>query len=364
MKINVLTNNSCPNSRAFNCPLLAADRQLRQRGIHLKFTYQLTDKRLLDADTLFINSNVFRPFWRSKTAEIFRFLESAAKRKLRILWFDTTDSTWVTQFPVMPYVDLFLKSQILVDHEKYLKNFKTGRIYTDVFNALYKAGEEPIDFCCPADNEAELKKKLRISWNTCFENYTERRLGLVGKIAHRLRPYLNISHRINIHFTPPSNSRDIDISCRLGTTYDRPSVTAHRKAVIAIMRETGVSCGKIPLAEYFAEMRAAKIGIGPFGIGEITLRDFEIIICGCALVKPDMSHMTTWPELFIPGKTFVPHKWDLSDLRETVINLLADHERRRAIAEAGQDAYRKAVSPEGMELFADRIASRLAEVAG
>ena len=329
MKVSILTNNSCPNSRAFNCPIFAAKNELRQKGFELKFHYHEMDKRLFNADAIMINSNVFRPLWKSKPSGIFRFLDIAKSHKLKVLWFDTTDSTWVTQFTVLPHVDLFLKSQILADQSKYLKNYRTGRIYTDYFDKLYKSGEKLADISCPADNAKELRSKLRISWNTCLENYTESRLGLIGRISQKLRPLIGTPGGIKIKFTPPSTPRDIDISCRLGTTYDRPSVTAHREAVIDIMRKAGVSCGKLPLARYFAEMRRAKVGIGPFGVGEFTLRDYEIIICGCALVKPDMSHLAHLAGAVRARSDFRSAQMGISPISaETVESLIADSDRR------------------------------------
>ena len=42
-------------------------------------------------------------------------------------------------------------------------------------------------------------------------------------------------------------------------------------------------------------MRHSRICISPFGYGEICWRDFEAILCGCLVVKPDMSHVETNP---------------------------------------------------------------------
>ena len=39
---------------------------------------------------------------------------------------------------------------------------------------------------------------------------------------------------------------------------------------------------------------------------------------GCVLIKPDMSHLETWPDFYIPNLTYIPFKWDLSDFREKI----------------------------------------------
>jgi hypothetical protein len=121
------------------------------------------------------------------------------------------------------------------------------------------------------------------------------------------------------------------------------------------MRTINVPTAKISLSEYFSELRNSQIGVGPFGVGEITLRDFEIIICGAALIKPDMNHLETWPNLFQPDETYVPHKWDLSDLKEKLNGLIGNPDLRIQLAMKAQKNYKEAVSPEGLANFADRL---------
>ena len=46
--------------------------------------------------------------------EIIEFLIKAKKRVNKVIWFDTSDSTSVTHFEVMPFIDLYLKKQIFI----------------------------------------------------------------------------------------------------------------------------------------------------------------------------------------------------------------------------------------------------------
>ena len=356
-RVNVFTNNSSPNSKAFNCPLIVTHRLFRSRGVELKFHCRHT-QGLFDADCLFINSNVFRPWWRTRRDEIFDFLHTGRKNGLKIFWFDTTDSTWCTQFAVLPYVDLFLKSQVFSDRKRYLERYRTGRIYTDYFDELYDSGERDTEYELP--DETGLSK-LRISWNTCFENYTERRYGLEVRLRQKLRVLFSLPEDYKVIFADPKEERKHTISCRISASHTRSSVIAHRQAIIKEMEKRGITCGKIPLYKYFRELRNSRIGIGPFGMGEITLRDYEIIICGCALVKPDLSHLETWPELFKPEKTYVAHRWDLSDLNEVIDGLLKEPEHSIEIANAAQIIYKKVLSKEGQESFVERIIKYLEE---
>jgi len=360
VRIDVLTNNDCPNSRAFNCPLLSAKKHFAAKRHQLNFIFGNIEKAF-DCDVLFINSKVFRYDWKKEKSRIIDFLLKARSKGIKTVWFDATDSTWCTQFEALEHVDLFLKSQVLKDKSLYLKPFRTGRIFTDFFDSLYNCGEESVDY--PVPREEDLKK-LDVSWNTCFENYNASRYGFFAKMKQRLRPYIaNVAgEKLKIEFTPVKKDRKISVSCRVGLGHSRPSVIAHRKAVAGKMEQLGAEPGKIPLEEYFEEMKNCKIAAGPFGVGEITLRDFEIIICGALLLKPEMEHMDTWPALFQPGKTFVSHKWDLSDFEEKVGELLKNDDMRISMASDAQKLYADAVSEEGMEKFASRLIEKISRI--
>jgi hypothetical protein len=108
---------------------------------------------------------------------------------------------------------------------------------------------------------------------------------------------------------------------------------------------------RVSSSKYRQEMRDSKIVVSPFGWGEIGVRDFECWIYGACLVKPDMSHMETWPDVFVAGETYAPAGWGFKDLKRTIEELLDDGNKRQRIARAGRDAYRQMVSAEGMERF-------------
>jgi len=351
--IHILTNNSCPNSVAFNAPLFASKKYFNEKNFSLKFFTNIS-KKIFASDIIFINSNIFRSYWKDRKEDIFTVLKKAKENKQFIVWFDTTDSTWCTQFEVIPYVDKFLKGQILKDKTLYLKPFKTGRIFTDTFNDLYNSQEVMVDY--PPLDEKYIDK-IGISWNTCFENYSESRYNYKNKIKRKLTDYIlnHISKSFNVEFSPVSNLRDSQISCRVGLSHSRPSVIAHRVAINNTLNKRAVETMKVSLPEYFDELRTSQIGVGPFGVGEITLRDFEIIICGALLLKPDMSHLDTWPNLFINEKTCITHKWDLSDFDEKIDDILSHKKECVEIANNAQNVYKHALSENGMQEFVERL---------
>ena len=92
---------------------------------------------------------------------------------------------------------------------------------------------------------------------------------------------------------------------------------------------------RVPIEEYYLELQSSKICISPFGYGEICWRDFEAVLCGCLLVKPDVGHVETSPDLFKPYQTYVPVRWDFSDLEKKCSYYLEhDVERQRIVNQA------------------------------
>ena len=84
----------------------------------------------------------------------------------------------------------------------------------------------------------------------------------------------------------------------------------------------------------------SKVVFSPFGWGELCFRDYEAVYCGCLLVKPSMDHVVTSPDIFEAGVTYVPVKWDLSDLTEKIEYYLAHTGEAEAIVKEGQHRLR------------------------
>ena len=88
----------------------------------------------------------------------------------------------------------------------------------------------------------------------------------------------------------------------------------------------------LPRRRFLAELRAAKLCFSPFGYGEICWRDIEAIACGAVLVKPDMAHLITRPDLYEDGVTYVACRWDYADLAEAMGAAVG---ASRAVVDAG-----------------------------
>ena len=104
--------------------------------------------------------------------------------------------------------------------------------------------------------------------------------------------------------------------------------TKHRKGAwdkLEDISETyGVVKGQSSPEQFVEMMKRSKIGLSPFGMGELCYRDLELIQWGCLLLKPDMNKVITEPDFFKTMETYIPVKPDWSDLNETIEKVLGN----------------------------------------
>ena len=119
------------------------------------------------------------------------------------------------------------------------------------------------------------------------------------------------------------NNGNMDHELRTDVLY-----TKHRKTAWDILDNLNdkynVVKGQSTPQQFVEVMKRSKVGLSPFGMGELCYRDLELIQWGCLLVKPDMSKVLTEPDFFKPMETYVPVKTDWADLNETIEKVLAN----------------------------------------
>ena len=77
--------------------------------------------------------------------------------------------------------------------------------------------------------------------------------------------------------------------------------------------------------EYISCLSKSRVSISPFGQGEICYRDMELMQLGTLMIKPDMSMINTNPNIYINDETYIPCKYDWSDLEEKVDYVLSNY---------------------------------------
>jgi hypothetical protein len=265
---------------------------------------------------------------------------------------DTSDSTGTPQFEVLPLVDLYGKQQLLLDRSAYQRPLYSGRLFCDYYHrelGIEDDEPQPEVMLLPQE-EAH---KLRVSWSGALRDY-----GLFSGVWATLRGRLPLPYRYSMRFTPVGRDRPHDLCARFGVKHHRNTVLYQRRRIVELLHSQGQApTQKVSHLRYFSELRRSKVAISPFGYGEFSFKDYESMISGAALFKPDVDHVDTWPPLYVHGETYWKHPWDLTDFLEQLEAFLHSG-RVQEIAETAQQRYRRYVlEPSGHEEFCKRVLS-------
>lgn len=344
-----------PNSCAFLFPLIVFRRALREAGFDIRISTHSVDA-LTDCDLLLIEHKSLTRDWDDeRSLEILQNLS----QNVPIIWCDQSDSTGTFLGQVLPFVQKYLKAQVLADLSGYKKSYYADRIYTDYYHKKYNISDNVEYKYTPVLHDNDLKK-IDVSWNSGLMKH-----GWAGPYINRLRDLVPCNGLLQFSkpYGAPVSERSLDISCRMGIPYKRASVRYQREHMREILHEH-ISTHKVSRRAYLKELAQAKLCVSPFGYGEITLKDFEIFLAGSVLVKPDLSHMETWPHFYEDGVTYLSHDWDLKSLPSLLETAINDPKRRIEIATEAQNRYlRYTRGPDAAELFCTHFAS-LAHIEG
>lgn len=216
----------------------------------------------------------------------------------------------------LPEFDLYYKKSILADDQDMLRPTHGHTTLTEYYGRLYGIDQTETDWQVPP----AFLDRLRLAPN--FLTGPGLLDGFLGT-------------------PPPDAGRDIDVHARLGglgqdSWYGEMRRQAAAKIDALDGLTTAVGSG-VSQKAFWDELRRSKICFSPFGYGEICWRDIEAFMTGSVLLKPDMSHLRTEPDLFRDDETYVSIAWDFSDLEDKVRALLDDEDRRRRIARTAWD---------------------------
>jgi len=383
--INILADRSGIVSYTL-APIIFNKKSLFELGYDIRIKYEISES-LFECHTLcFVSKPTIRLL--NETSPIFNlegpvlnFLLKSREKVDDLIWMDDSDSTSVSHFEVLPYVDKYLKKQLFKDKDLYRKDFYGGRIFSDYYHENFDVNDvDMFQQYCPLEKQYE--DKVELSWNiglgNIFESFT-----LISYLK-RIFPIVSCKPNYNHKFVSPSNEKPIDLYIRTSANLARPSVAFHRQELLrkltdyqdsnnivgmvgSNVKNTNSSLDyllessykRIPTKKIRTIMEMTKVMPSPFGWGELGVRDYEAFKYGALLLKPDMSHMETWPNLFIPEKTYVPLNWSFSYLAEKMDKVLSDETYRIEISDAGQEAYKTSISAEGMNAFCDWFTNQI-----
>lgn len=224
-------------------------------------------------------------------------------------WFAPTDLRNAAR--VDPWVDVYLKKHVLRRREMYGQPTLGDTNLTDHYARRFGLPEPERRHEIPP---GFLEKKLVIGPSFVTSP---------AILPDFLRP-------LDLHATRP-----IDLHARFAVTGTGwyAGMRQEAEAALAPLSDLALARGNnVPMYRFMAEMRRAKVCFSPFGYGEVCWRDYEAVAAGAVLLKPDMGHVETAPDIFRPWETYVPLRWDLSDFEAILRRLLADDDLRRTIA--------------------------------
>jgi hypothetical protein len=278
-------------------------------------------------------------------AKIAEHVAANKRSETKLAYFDGIDDLCVHWPILLDYVDFYVKRHAFKDRSEYLKNHVGSTNLTDY--VFRKHGAEALDGDSTASGAVKAEHLSKIILGLTF-----------GMDEWALQLHCKTQMMKN------TDDRPHDVVCRADIP---PNWMAYlRKPIGAVMERLRASGRKVitpekrvSRAEFYKEMGDSKIYISPFGYGEICGRDYECVILGSLLIKPDMGHVDVMPDIYRPFETYVPVAWDYSDLEEKLQYYL-DHpeERLRITARAARvvdQAY-------GEEWFVQHVMNMRAEM--
>lgn len=251
-----------------------------------------------------------------------------------VVWLDTADSPGTCLFDVLPYVDAYLKKQTYGDLSVYRKPLYGDRLYTEYYHDRFAVADEKAPPSQYRLDDASLQK-IGVSWN----------IGLSDMFSYnKIRRLFERNRLQKLHFTPPEKNRAFDVHYRCSF---QPGIYGFQRKEYHEILTGKENLDKLDYSvnphgkEYRREMARSRAVLSPFGFGEICIRDFEAFFSGALLLKPDVGHLTTYPDWFVPNVTYLPMKWDFSDADAVFDAVHSGDAQLTRIAENGQQLLKR-----------------------
>lgn len=271
------------------------------------------------------------------------FLQRARQKYRRIVFFNDNAGGGIPRLEVLPYVDLLYNKALFKDRSLYFRSFYGDELFTQYYHDRYGVSDERPTHRLALSRGEDLQK-IRLSWNIGVADLPVDvlRQRVAVALARALRPGAArlFYHRDFWKGSAAADApKDLPVHARLGMPPKR-SVNYQRELILK--KVSGLPeflVGRVPQKQYNDEILRARIILSPFGWGELCKRDFEAVYNRSLMLKPDMSHLETWPDVFVPGETYVPFDWDASDLVDKARRYLGDEAERRRIADRAWQSY-------------------------
>ncbi|MAD33823.1 MAG: hypothetical protein CMJ88_08705 [Planctomycetes bacterium] len=291
------------------------------------------------------------PNWRrgvSQRHELRALFARASERQDRrpIVLVDAVDQSSSPFLDCLPHVDMMLKSQVFRDRSQYLRECPGGYPFAAWCSENLELDLGEWEFGSTASSDH--LDRIRVGWNMGVSRFYS---GLQRLTRACSKPWRDRKYDLSRRFPVP------DPSTAPVWDYYR----AYRRFCGLTVAEQGRSLSMTGTARlrrlaYLRELTESRITFSPYGWGEICFRDFEAVACGSVLLKPDMTHLDTKPDIYEPGVTYVPVRWDLQDFAAKAEWILNNPASAEAIArEASRRIERRAVQAVVSGVISDTV---------
>ncbi len=334
MNITILKSKEYSiNESSFLYPIRENIKEIKNLDVCFNWSSNLD--KLKEGNLLLISSHAFRKSWLKYGVEFtLEKIKNISNTFDRTYWLDMNDSTGTTQFDVLPYVDKYLKLQILKDKKKYLNSYLTGRIHTDFYIKYFDIKDEiNIEEHLSRKPSINDLKKISCSWN-----YGCKYFGNLSKYNDLFCKYFNSHLNFKNEWVRPSINRTKKISARFSTSYSRESISLSRKRFSEHFN-TGDSVRSINYRKYILELSNSFATLSPFGFGEICYRDFEAAINGSLIIKQNMDHLETWPNIW-QNDMYLSIDWDFSNVNSIKVFMESNKKHCVDMARYASEYYR------------------------
>ena len=310
---------------------------LSDKSLKYKFQfidYKFLNKKEIKAD-LIILTRKYHSFDVSIEENKKKIIEDIKKYKNqfnKVIYFDDSAAVSHILYFILPYVDSYWVRGLLNDKSEYEKKLYGGRTFSNYYYEKYEVKDERFNFS--PNFKYKNTKKIKIAWNIgigCFptsentflnRNYFIFRklccilsfLSLNFFLKKIISSYItNMKKELKKELTQSFNNSLI--SARFSYEGYTNSVGFNRKlALRKIFQNNKFIKGKLPSWQYIKECSKVMAILSPFGWGEICYRDFEAILSKSLLVKPDMNHLDTWPNIY-HDEYYFKLDWDFNNIR-------------------------------------------------
>ena len=282
---------------------------LQMKQMLYDYSIDITDSD--DYDFLFVGMHDFLDKSKSLMESIDYGMENLSKITGDYFLFDGSDSTSLMgafEVFVQSEAIYLFKNQILKNKEDYNNNYAFGKWFFGNGSGL--------------DLSYEISEH---SWNKIKLTNINCGRTIFGT---GITPHLN-------QMSIPKQNKSIDL-CAIfqgehPKCYDHKvrndiPYTNHRKGLWNQLQKLDkkykMIADKLPFEQYINNLKDSKICLSPFGMGELCFRDFESILMGTILLRPDQSNIITSPNIYVEGETYIGCKLDWSDLEEKIDYIL------------------------------------------